>query len=103
MKKIILLSIVVALIAEACAFKASRSVTEATIPTEETVSKDAATIEAGHNIFTTKCTVCHHEKPIHKWTYEKLRPILGSMVKKAKLNHDEVAEVSAYVHANCKK
>ena len=102
MKKVII-SFVVAFIGFACSFKASRSVTEATIPSEATVSNDHATIDAGHNIFTTKCTACHHEKPIHKWTYEKLRPILGSMVKKAKLNPDEVAQVSAYVHANCKK
>ena len=103
MRKIIFISVLVALVAGACSIKASQSETDATIPSEMTVSKDAATIEAGHKIFTTKCTACHHEKPIHKWTYEKLRRILGSMVRKAKLNSEEVAQVSAYVHANCKK
>jgi len=103
MKKTILLSIVVAIIAFACTPKASPAVTEATIPSETTVSNDAATIEAGHTIFTTKCTRCHGEKPIHKWTYEKLRPVLGSMVKKAKLSTTEIGQVSAYVHANSKK
>ena len=103
MKKAILVSLVVASLAFACTPKASPAVTEATIPSETTVSNDAATIEAGHTIFTTKCTRCHKEKPIHKWTYEKLRPVLGSMVHKAKLNTSEIAQVSAYVHANSKK
>ena len=102
MKKVII-PVVVAFIGFACSIKASKSVTEATIPSETTVSSDKAVIDAGHTIFTTKCTQCHKEKPIHKWTYEKLRPILGSMVKKAKLNTEEIAQVSAYVHANCKK
>jgi len=103
MKKAILLSIIVTIIAFACTPKASPAVTEATIPSETTVSNDAATIEAGHTIFTTKCTRCHGQKPIHKWTYAELRPVLGSMVKKAKLNTTEISQVSAYVHANSKK
>ena len=103
MKKTILVSLVVASLAFACTPKASPAVTAATIPSETTVNNDAATIEAGHTIFTTKCTRCHKEKPIHKWTYEKLRPVLGSMVQKAKLNSSEIAQVSAYVHANSKK
>jgi uncharacterized membrane protein len=103
MKKAILVSLVVASLAFACTPKASPAVTEATIPSETKVSNDAATIKAGHTIFTTKCTRCHKEKPIHKWTYEKLRPVLGSMVQKAKLNASEIAQVSAYVHANSKR
>jgi uncharacterized membrane protein len=103
MKKAIWVSLVVASLAFACTPKASPAVTEATIPSETSVYNDAATIEAGHTIFTTKCTRCHKEKPIHKWTYEKLRPVLGSMVQKAKLNSSEIAQVSAYVHANSKK
>ena len=103
MKQITFLLSIVALIAVACTPKASPAVTEATIPSETSVSNDAATIEAGHTIFTTKCTKCHGEKPIQKWTYAKLRPVLGSMVQKAKLNNTEIAQVSAYVHANAKK
>jgi len=78
-------------------------VTEATIPSETAVSKDAGIIEAGHTLFTTKCTQCHREKPIGKWTYEKLRPVLGAMVRKAKLSNAEIGQISAYVHANSKK
>ena|SRR5258705_10282879 len=103
MKRIIFLLVMVAFIGFACTPKASPAVTEATIPSERTVSNDATTIEAGHTIFTTKCTRCHGEKPIEKWTYEKLRPVLGAMVKKAKLSPTEVGQVSAYVHANAKK
>jgi cytochrome c553 len=103
MKKLIFFLIAVALIAVACAPKASSSVTEATIPSITAVSNDAATIEAGHTIFTTKCTRCHGEKPIGNWTYEKIRPVLAAMVKKAKLSTIEIGQVSAYVHANSKK
>jgi uncharacterized membrane protein len=103
MKNCIFLLLVTATITFACTPKASPAVTEATIPTETAVSNDATTIEAGHTIFTTKCTRCHGEKPIHKWTYEKLRPVLGAMVKKAKLNSTEIGQLCAYVHANSKK
>ena len=103
MKRIIFSLLIIALIAFACTPKASPAVTEATIPSETTVSNDAATIEKGHTLFTTKCTQCHKEKPIQKWTYEKLRPVLGAMVRKAKLNTAEIGQISAYVHANSKK
>src|SRR6476469_863379 len=103
MKKIIVAMAILALLAFACTPKASPAVTEATIPSETAVSKDVATIEEGNKIFTTKCTRCHKEKPIQKWTYEKLRPVLGTMVRKAKLNNTEIAEVAAYVHAHAKQ
>jgi uncharacterized membrane protein len=103
MKKILFSLFAAATIAVACTPKASPAVTEATIPSETSVSNDAATIEAGHTIFTTRCTQCHKEKPIRKWTYEKLRPVLGAMVQKAKLNNTEIGQISAYVHANSKK
>ena len=103
MKNLILLLIMIVFITIACTPKASPSVTEATIPTSAAVSKDTKMIEAGHTIFTTKCTRCHKEKPIEKWTYEKLRPTLAVMVQRAKLNNTEIGEISAYVYANSKK
>lgn len=87
----------------ACTPKASPSVTEATIPTSNSVSKETKTIDAGHTIFITRCTRCHKEKPIQKWTYEKLRPTLAIMVKKAKLDNPEIEQLTAYVYANSKK
>jgi uncharacterized membrane protein len=102
MKNILFFMLVAILFVIACTPKASPAVTEATIPSETAVSTDATVIEAGHTIFTTKCTRCHGQKPIHKWTYEFLRPVLGSMVKKAKLNTTEIEQICAYVHANSK-
>lgn len=103
MNKFILFMLLAAFVAFACTPKASPSVTEATIPSEATVSNDVSAIQAGRVIFTTKCTRCHKEKPIEKWTYHRLRSILGAMVKKADLNNMEIAQISAYVHANSKK
>lgn len=103
MKKLVLFLFAVGFVIFSCTPKASPAVTEATIPSATTVSNDGAMIDAGHTIFTTKCTHCHGQKPIHKWTYDELRPVLGSMVQKAKLNNEEIAQICAYVHANCKK
>ena len=103
MKNLIFLLVIIVFIAIACTPKASPAVTEATIPTSTAVSKDTKTIEAGHTIFTTKCTRCHKEKPIQKWTYEKLRPTLAVMVKRAKLDNTEIQQLTAYVYANSKK
>ncbi len=101
-KAIFSLAILVALVV-ACTPKASPAVTEATIPTAAAVSKNEKAIEAGHTLFTTKCTRCHKAKPVEKWTYDELRPVLASMVKKAKLNTTETEQVSAYVYAHAKK
>lgn len=88
----------------ACTPKASPSVTEAMIPTKDKVSKDASMIDAGAVIFTTKCTKCHKAKDeaVASKTFEELRPILASMSQKARLNSDEVEQVSAYVNAHSK-
>ena len=94
---------VIILMAVTCTPKASPAVTEATIPTANSVSKETQTIDAGHTIFTTQCTRCHKEKPIQKWTYEKLRPTLAVMVKKAKLDNPEIEQLTAYVYANSKQ
>jgi len=102
MNKLILLLLIATFVAFACTPKASPAVTEATIPSGTAVSNDKGTIESGHNIFVTKCTQCHKEKPIEKWTYNKLRPVLAAMVKKAKLDNTEIMQIAAYVHANSK-
>lgn len=103
MKNLVLLLVAIVTMAIACTPKASPAVTEATIPAPAAVSKETKAIEAGHSIFTTKCTRCHKEKPIEKWTYEKLRPTLAIMVKRAKLDNTEIQQISAYVYANSKK
>jgi uncharacterized membrane protein len=103
MKKLFVFLLIASIIIVACTPKASPAATETTIPSATAVSQDAAVIEAGHTIFTTKCTKCHKAKPVEKWTYEELRPTLASMVKKAKLDNTEIEQVSAYVNANSKK
>lgn len=103
MKNLFIVLTIIVLMAIACTPKASPAVTEATIPTSKSVSKETKTIEAGHTIFTTQCTRCHNEKPIQKWTYEKLRPTLAIMVRKAKLDNPEIGQLTAYVYANSKK
>jgi uncharacterized membrane protein len=103
MKNLFIVLTIIVLMAIACTPKASPAVTEATIPTSNSVSKETKTIEAGHTIFTTQCTRCHKEKPIQKWTYEKLRPTLAIMVRKAKLDNPEIGQLTAYVYANSKK
>lgn len=105
MKKIILCAYIVVVAAVACTPKASPSTTETVIPEAASVSSDQASIDAGHTIFTTKCTKCHgaKDKAVASKSYEDLRPVLASMSKKAKLNKEEIQQVSAYVYANAKK
>lgn len=105
MKKIILCAYIALTAAIACTPKASPSTTDAVIPEAASVSSDQATIDAGHTIFTTKCTKCHgaKDKAVASKSYEDLRPILASMTKKAKLSKEEIQQVSAYVYANAKK
>ncbi len=105
MKKIIIGAYIVLIAGVACTPKASPSVTASTIPDASAVSSDQATIDAGHTIFTTKCTKCHAAKDeaVASKSYDDLKPVLASMVKKAKLSNDEIQQVSAYVYANAKK
>ncbi|MCF3111143.1 cytochrome c [Niabella sp. CC-SYL272] len=105
MKKIILCAYIALVAAVACTPKASPTTTDAIIPEASSVSSNQATIDAGHTIFTTKCTKCHgaKDKAVASKSYEELRPILASMTKKAKLSKEEIEQVSAYVYANAKK
>ena len=104
MKKAIGICIALFAIA-ACTPKASPSVTNALIPSDTEVSSNATMIDAGKVIFTTKCTKCHKakDKVVASKTYNKLRPILAAMSKKAHLNDEERKQVSAFVFASAKK
>ncbi|RYG44676.1 MAG: hypothetical protein EOO01_19055 [Chitinophagaceae bacterium] len=70
-------------------------------PAEPVVS--AADLEAGHAVYTTKCSKCHATKPVDKWTVEGWQPILKAMIPKARLDSVQSAQVTAYVKANAKK
>ncbi len=105
MKKAIIGVYLVLAMIVACTPKASPTVTEAIIPQADELSKAQTTIAAGEVLFTTTCARCH--KPKHEavasQSYEELRPILASMVRKAKLNKDEIEQVSAYVWSHAAK
>ncbi|MBO9619067.1 MAG: hypothetical protein J7539_08545 [Niabella sp.] len=58
---------------------------------------------AGKAIYEVKCTKCHQKKNTGDWTEEEWKPILNSMVKKAKLNDLQVSQVTQYVNTNAKK
>lgn len=105
MKKIIVCALILSGVAVGCTPKASPAATDAIVPLAASVSVDQKTIEAGHVLFTTKCTKCHGAKneAVASKTYDALRPVLASMVKKAKMNPEEIQQVSAYVYANAKK
>jgi cytochrome c553 len=105
MKGLLVLLLSVTTFAYACSFKASPAVTDALIPKQTVVSTDAKVIQAGETVFMNDCTECHKAKTkkISRKTYEDIRPVLATMVKKAKLNEEQIAQVSAYVNANSKK
>ena len=62
-----------------------------------------ADMHAGQEIYTTKCTKCHDQKPVEHWTVEEWKPILKSMIKKSKLDSLGGHQVTVYVNANAKK
>ena len=103
MKKLLCLSIILSAIVIACTPKASPAATDVTIPISSKVRTDKASIEAGHTLWTTSCAKCHKAKDVSDDTYEELRPVLASMVKKAKLNTTEVDQVAAYAFTQAKK
>ena len=63
----------------------------------------ATTIDAGHALFTAKCGKCHALKDPTKYTAGGWDVIMQKMAKKARLNEEQKAQVTAYVHANAKK
>lgn len=69
-----------------------------------TSAASAADIEAGRQIYTAgKCTKCHEAKPVDHWTAEQWKPILKSMIPKAKLDSVQRAQVTAYVNLHARK
>ncbi|MEJ0102912.1 MAG: hypothetical protein WDO19_10290 [Bacteroidota bacterium] len=105
MKKILALSVFIVIIATACHKKAVPAATQAaSAPAPSAVAAaDPALIEAGKNIYTTKCAKCHPAKVVENYTADRWVGILKSMIPKAKLDDTEAAQVTAYVNANAKK
>ena len=69
------------------------------------ISNKAADVDAGHIIFTTKCTKCHgaKDKYLMGHTYEQSIGVMNAMSKKAQLSQSEIGQLAAYVKANAKK
>jgi len=105
MKKVILSALTAAIVLVACAPKASPTKTNSIMPAISEISSSQATIDAGHAIFTTKCTKCHGAKTnyVAKHTYDESKPVMASMVQKAKLTADEIGQLSAFLVASAKK
>lgn len=106
MKRIIVATFLVSIVAVACSPKVKPAATapaEAAMPA--TPSSLAADIEAGHTIFTTNCTKCHGAKTkyVDNHTYEQSIPVMTSMSKKAKLSPDQIKQLAAYVYSAAKK
>jgi hypothetical protein len=107
MKKFIYSSIIVLFIASACHQKAIPVITARTEepppPPKATPVFTSPAISAGQIVYTTKCIRCHDAKPVQRWTSGEWKPILRSMIPKAKLDSTQSAHVTAYVEAFAKK
>lgn len=105
MKKIIFLAIITAIIFVACAPKASPSKTNSIMPAISEISSSQAMLDAGHTVFTTKCTKCHGAKTNYfaNRTYDAAKPVMASMAQKAKLSESEIKQLAAYVYSIAKK
>jgi hypothetical protein len=98
MKKVLVLSVLIVFIAAACHKKAAP-----TTAVPAAAAPDAALVEAGKNVYATKCTKCHAAKVVENYTAEKWVGILAAMIPKAKLDDTETAQVTAFVNAGAKK
>lgn len=108
MKKLVVsYLLLLALIAVACHRKAVPATTETAVVTAPVVPAKPmyaeADLVAGKTIYETKCSKCHGAKPLDNWTVEGWKPILKSMIPKARLDSTQAAQVTAYVNTNAKK
>ncbi|HOZ97199.1 MAG TPA: hypothetical protein PLS07_04470 [Niabella sp.] len=108
MKKVSLFTLVIMLSIAACSPKSAPTTTapvSAGMPELANISATEADVTAGHTLFTTKCTKCHKakDKYVSEHSYSEAIRVLNSMVKKAKLNQDEISQLAAYVNSAAKK
>ena len=104
MKKVLVLSVLIVFIAAACHKKAAPTTAVPADPNAATAAApDPAMVEAGKNVYATKCTKCHAAKVVENYTAERWTGILKSMIPKAKLDDTESAQVTAFVMAGAKK
>lgn len=108
MKKIIVVGITFLLVSMACHRKTVPAVADGTVQPAAPVIPAApvfatADLEAGKNIYETKCARCHAVKPVEDYTADRWVGILRSMVPKAKLDSVQRAQLTAYVNTHAKK
>lgn len=113
MKKLVVsYLLLLAVIAVACHRKTVPATTETAVVTAPVVVTPVvpaapvyaeADLAAGKTIYETKCAKCHGAKPLDHWTVEGWKPILKSMIPKARLDSVQAAQVTAYVNTNAKK
>jgi hypothetical protein len=118
MKKLLVLSLVIAMIIIACSRKTVSS-KEPVIPQRESsitpiinnnstpsttvVATDEATISLGKTVFEAKCGRCHGLKDVTAYTEQRWDGILRTMAPRARLTETETQQVASYVKANAKK
>ncbi|MBZ4188746.1 c-type cytochrome [Niabella beijingensis] len=109
MKKLAVPFVVATVIIFGCTRKAAPTIPERPVEPVSGNKVDTADFSssnplvAGKAIYKIKCTTCHKEKNVTDWTQEEWKPILNSMVKKAKLNELQISQVTQYVNANAKQ
>jgi len=105
MKFFLILLIATILVNSACHKKAVPTFTTRSIDITQTVPVNNRTPdpESGKSVFTSHCNRCHALPDPLKYTSQQFDGILPVMTRRAKLNNDETADVTAYLKANCAK
>lgn len=57
----------------------------------------AESLYDGYKVFITRCIRCHGLKNVGRYSEAEWGPILKKMVKRAKLNDDEIRNVERYI------
>ena len=106
--KTIIVSLLVVTILIACHRKTTPQISDRTnfpsAPVKPVLTASAEDITAGELVYTgRKCTKCHEAKPVANWTADEWKPILKSMMPRARLDSTERRQVTAYVSLHGKK
>lgn len=104
MKKFLVFITLVALV-NACSRKTVPATEAETKEKDSELSKtaDANRVSQGRLVYTNRCGRCHGRKAVQKYTAQEWKPVLTIMIRKARLNAEDSANVTAYVFSNVKK
>lgn len=109
MKQFLFVLIIALIVVYSCTPKAAPTIPERPVEPVSGTKADTADLRssdpmiAGKAIYNIQCVRCHKAKPVADWSQEEWKPILNSMVKKAKLNDLEISQLTHYVNANARK